>query len=84
MKKFKSLIILAFAFVLLAGCASNKAAKAEGEFKLNPDVLTGQLDNGMTYYVLKNAYPENRISLRLAVKVGSIAESDKESGVAHL
>ncbi|MBR6342263.1 MAG: insulinase family protein, partial [Treponema sp.] len=44
----------------------------------------GQLDNGMTYYVLKNAYPENRISLRLAVKVGSIAESDKESGVAHL
>ena len=84
MKKFKSFLILAFAFVLLAGCASNKAQKAEGEFSLNPEVLTGQLDNGMTYYVLNNPYPDNRISLRLAVKVGSIAESDKESGVAHL
>ncbi len=84
MKKFKSLIILAFAFVLFAGCASNKASKTEGEFSLNPDVLTGQLDNGMTYYVLKNAYPENRISLRLAVKVGSIAEDENQLGVAHL
>ena len=84
MKKFKSLIVLAFALVLLAGCASSKASKEDQAFKLNPDVVTGRLENGMSYYVLKNAYPENRISLRLAVKVGSIAESDRESGVAHL
>ena len=84
MKKFKSLFILLFTFVLVISCTSTKAQKTEDQFKLNPAVLAGQLDNGMSYYILENAYPENRISLRLAVKVGSIAETDSQSGVAHL
>ena len=85
MKKFKSFLAVAFVFtVLFSGCNSTKTSKCDNTFKLNPAVLTGQLDNGMSYYVLKNNYPENRISLRLAVKVGSISEADNESGVAHL
>ena len=84
MKKFKSLFILLFTFVLVISCTSTKAQKTEDQFKLNPAVLAGQLDNGMSYYILENTYPENRISLRLAVKVGSIAETDSQSGVAHL
>ncbi len=85
MKKFKSFLAVAFVLtVLFSGCNSTKTSKCDNTFKLNPAVLTGQLDNGMSYYVLKNNYPENRISLRLAVKVGSISEADNESGVAHL
>ena len=84
MKKLRFLFITLFTLVLFISCSSTKAAKNDVAFKLNPDVVTGQLDNGMTYYVLKNAYPENRISLRLAVKVGSIAETESERGVAHL
>ncbi len=85
MKKFKSFLAVAFVFIVLfSSCNSTKTSKCDNTFKLNPAVLTGQLDNGMSYYVLKNNYPENRISLRLAVKVGSISEADNESGVAHL
>ena len=84
MKKIKSLFVLISLFVLLISCTSTKAQKTEDQFKLNPAVLTGQLDNGMSYYILENAYPENRISLRLVVKVGSIAEQENELGVAHL
>ena len=84
MKKFRFLIAAAMTIVLLVSCTSNKTQKNDVQFKLNPDVLEGQLDNGMSYYILENAYPENRISLRLVVKVGSIAETESELGVAHL
>ena len=84
MKKFRFLIAAAMTMVLLVSCASKKANKNDVQFNMNPDVLSGQLDNGMSYYVLKNDYPQNRISLRLVVKVGSIAETESERGVAHL
>ena len=84
MKKFRFLIVAAMTMVLLVSCASKKANKNDVQFKMNPAVVAGQLDNGMSYYVLKNAYPQNRISLRLVVKVGSIAETETELGVAHL
>ena len=87
MKKYKFLFICLVAFVatLCAACSSTKAQKNDAAaFKLDPAVVAGQLDNGMSYYVMKNDYPANRISLRLAVKVGSISETDSESGVAHL
>ena len=81
-KLFKFAVILSA--ILFISCTSNKAQKNDVQFKLNPDVLEGKLDNGMSYYILENAYPENRISLRLVVKVGSIAEQENELGVAHL
>lgn len=50
----------------------------------DPALASGVLSNGMSYYVLRNAYPANRIYLRLAVKAGSILEDDDQKGVAHL
>ena len=85
MKKFKSLLVVAFALTLLfTGCTSTNKNSKDIPLPQNPAILSGQLDNGMSYYILQNANPLNRISLRLAVKVGSIAEADNESGVAHL
>ena len=43
---------------------------------LNPDVRTGVLPNGLTYFILKNAKPEQRAELRLAVNAGSVRETD--------
>ncbi len=46
-------------------------------------VITGKLENGFTYYIRKNVEPENRVTMYLAVKVGSILETEKELGLAH-
>lgn len=47
------------------------------------ELITGRLTNGLTYYILKNKKPENRASLNLAVKSGSISESEEQRGLAH-
>ena len=74
MKKFKSLLVVAFALTLLfTGCTSTNKNSKDIPLPQNPAILAGQLENGMSYYILQNANPLNRISLRLAVKVGSIA-----------
>ncbi|OYU83475.1 MAG: peptidase M16 [Flavobacterium sp. BFFFF2] len=43
----------------------------------------GKLENGLTYYIRKNAKPENKVDLRLVVNAGSILESDDQRGLAH-
>lgn len=69
-------------FVLLVGTISLLAAQTPTN--LNPAVKTGTLENGIRYYLLNNSKPENRVELRLSVKVGSVQETDKEKGLAHL
>jgi zinc protease len=46
-------------------------------------VRTGQLPNGLRYYIRQNARPANRAALRLAVNVGSIHEENDQRGLAH-
>ncbi len=43
----------------------------------------GSLENGMQYYIKKNAKPENRAELRLVVKAGSVDEDEDQRGLAH-
>ncbi|MDE0600816.1 MAG: insulinase family protein [bacterium] len=49
----------------------------------DPAVRVGTLDNGYTYYVQQNDKPGNSVSLRLAVKAGSINEPEQGLGMAH-
>jgi zinc protease len=49
----------------------------------DPNVRTGQLPNGMRYYIRQNSKPEKRIELRLAVNAGSMQEEDNQRGLAH-
>ena len=49
----------------------------------DPAVVTGQLDNGLTYLVRHNDQPGGHVSLRLAVHAGSADELADETGVAH-
>src|SRR6185369_14713370 len=51
---------------------------------LDAAIKTGTLPNGLKFYVRRNARPEKRVSLRLAIKAGSIQESDDQLGLAHL
>src|SRR5437867_8250648 len=47
-------------------------------------VRTATLPNGLTYFVRHNDRPAKRVSLRLAVKAGSINEAEDQQGLAHL
>ena len=50
---------------------------------LDTAVRTGTLPNGLRYYVRQNARPEKRVMLQLAVKAGSVDETDAQQGLAH-
>ena len=49
----------------------------------DPEITLGHLDNGLTYYIRPNSYPENEVYLRLVVKAGSLMEDDDQQGLAH-
>ncbi len=50
---------------------------------VDPDVRIGKLDNGLTYYIRHNNWPENRAEFYIAQRVGSIQENDDQRGLAH-
>jgi zinc protease len=50
---------------------------------VDPNIVIGKLDNGLTYYIRKNSKPEKRVELRLAVNAGSVQENNSQQGLAH-
>ncbi len=62
-----------------AGAATGDAAP----LPLWSKVKRGTLSNGLTYYILPNKKPENRVLLWLAVDAGSVQEDDDQRGLAH-
>ena len=50
---------------------------------IDKDVRIGKLDNGLTYYIRYNNWPENRAEFYIAQRVGSIQEDENQRGLAH-
>ena len=50
---------------------------------VDPAVRIGKLDNGLTYYIRHNDYPEHVANFYIAQRVGSINEDDSQRGLAH-
>jgi zinc protease len=75
-----------FQLLLSALCAifSYTGVQAQTLMPVNPKIKIGKLDNGLTYYIMPNNKPENKVELRLAVKAGSINEDDSQQGLAHM
>jgi zinc protease len=96
MKSFISRSMAALALgavtpVFLAGQAAQPAPQAppaaafapEATIPIDPAVTTGTLPNGLKYYVRRNSRPEKRVLMQLAVKAGSVDETDAQQGLAH-
>ncbi|MBR0318266.1 MAG: insulinase family protein [Spirochaetia bacterium] len=79
MKKFLIFLILVSISVLTI------YAEIAPDTLLTPDpaITLGRLDNGLTYYIRPNSYPDNEVYLRLVVKAGSLMEDDDQQGLAH-
>jgi zinc protease len=81
MKIFRFLFLILLAFML-----SNLTS---GQVNLNnpvpfdPDIRTGKLANGLTYFIRSNKEPEKRASFYFIQNVGAILENDNQNGLAH-
>lgn len=78
-----------FLVLFIAGCNSTQkttkktVVKETSSIPINDNVKKGVLSNGLTYYIQKNAKPEEKVELRLVVNAGSILEDKKQLGLAH-
>ncbi len=79
MKNFKIWLFLLSAPLIV----SAQQLKGSDPIPFDPDVKTGKLKNGLTYYIRKNDKPEDKVDLRLVVNAGSILENDDQQGLAH-
>ena len=81
MKRFTKFICFA-----LAGCCMlplGLRAQQMPPVPVDKNVRIGKLDNGLTYYIRHNDYPENQVDFYIAQKVGSIQEEENQRGLAH-
>ena len=76
----KKLIV---ASLLLITASATTMAQEMPSIPTDPDVKVGKLDNGLTYYIRHNAWPEQRAEFYIAQRVGAIQENDDQRGLAH-
>ena len=74
-----------FVAVLVSFCTTAMVAQQMQmpPIPVDPSVRIGKLDNGLTYYIRHNEYPEHVANFYIAQRVGSINEDDSQRGLAH-
>jgi zinc protease len=76
--------ILAAGLWLALGTAAHAADTGGAQALLeDPAIRRGVLANGLRYAIKSNPTPQGGLSLRLALDVGSMLETDQERGAAH-
>lgn len=77
----KRLTSLATLLLLVVVCAFSQMQPTP--LALNPDVKSGKLPNGLSYYIMHNEKPKDRANFYIAQKVGSALENQDQLGLAH-
>ena len=75
----RTILLLALAFT----AAMSARAQQIPTLPLDPEVRTGKLANGLTYYVRHNEHPKDQAFFYIAQKVGSVQEEESQRGLAH-
>lgn len=75
MLKKKFLYLFSFFILFSLSFSSN--------LETSSNLITGELENGLKYYILQNKKPQDRASLNLIVKSGSLSENPTQKGLAH-
>ena len=73
---------LAVAGCMLTGLLSLQAQESP-RLPYDEKLVTGTLDNGLTYYIYPNSRPAGEAVWRLFVKAGSAVEKENQRGLAH-
>lgn len=67
----------------LLACTGLSGALGAQPLEMRDDVVTGTLDNGLTYIVKEHANPPGRSALYLHISSGSLNETDDIQGISH-
>ena len=70
-------------FIFIAAIFAATMAFGQTPLPNDPEVKTGKLENGMTYYIRHNDQPAQRAEFYLATDVGAFQEEDHQDGLAH-
>ena len=77
-------VVAALAFVAASAVLVAQTFNPTDTIPFDAAVRTAKLPNGLTYFIRPNSRPAQRVSMRLAVKAGSLFEADDQLGLAHL
>ena len=72
-------------FLAVAAIVAAATVSAQGmqPIPTDPELRTGKLDNGMTYYIRHNEKPKGQADFYILHDVGAIQEDDNQQGLAH-
>lgn len=76
--KLRKLLVVSLLFV-----SALVSAQPDMTVPVDKDVRIGKLDNGLTYYLRHNEWPEHVANFYIAQRVGSIQENEEQRGLAH-
>ena len=83
-KRLTALIwIICIAAVLSLTACVSAGVLPEPFSQIDPDAVTGNLENGVPYIILENKKPANTIRMQLIVQAGSLDEPKNKRGLAH-
>ena len=77
MKTFYAILLSAAAAIV------SETAFSQERIPDDPQLVTGRLDNGMTYYIRHNSNPEGCADFYIIHNVGALQEEDNQNGLAH-
>ena len=77
------MVIRRFLIASVLSVFSMVAAMAQMAIPVDDQVRMGKLDNGLTYYIRHNEWPEHVANFYIAQRVGSIQEEESQRGLAH-
>jgi len=81
MMKLKRMFVTALTLVSVAVMVAQEMQMPP--IPVDPAVRIGKLDNGLTYYIRHNEYPEHVANFYIAQRVGAIQEEESQRGLAH-
>ncbi len=72
-----------FALAEAPGQEVDLAALAHEPLPTHPELISGELANGLSYIIKQHANPPGRVSMQIHFSTGSLNETDAQRGVAH-
>ena len=75
--------LFAVLLLMLVAFSANVMTAQQMTLPIDPAVRIGKLNNGLTYYIRHNNYPEQRANFYIAQRVGAMQEEDDQNGLAH-